>query len=111
MTKTVVLVGSLDTKGQEYAFIKELIEKEGLNTLVVDFGVMGEPFFEPDIKRDELVQAAGGDLTHLASGDHKDEAMKTMAKGMTGKSRGSGFVGRDTIDRAGCVHLSGGARV
>jgi len=83
MTKTVVLVGSLDTKGQEFAFIKKLIEQEGLNTLVVDFGVMGQPLFEPDIKRAEVVQAAGGDLAYLASGDHKDEAMKTMATGLT----------------------------
>ncbi len=82
MTKTVVIVGSLDTKGQEFAFIKKLIEQQGLQTLVVDFGVMGEPAFEPDVKRDEVVQAAGGNLAHLASGDHKDEAMKTMASGL-----------------------------
>jgi len=82
MTKTVVIVGSLDTKGQEFKFVKEIIEKEGLQTLVVDFGVMGEPGFEPDVTRDQVVQAAGGDLARLASGDHKDEAMKTMATGL-----------------------------
>jgi uncharacterized protein (UPF0261 family) len=82
MSKTVVLVGSLDTKGKEYAFVKELIEKEGLNTLVVDFGVMGEPAFTPDITRDEVAAAGGGDLTDLASGDHKDKAMQTMADGL-----------------------------
>ena len=43
MTKTVVIVGALDTKGQEFAFVKHLIEQDGLHTLVVDFGVMGEP--------------------------------------------------------------------
>ncbi len=41
MTKTVVLVGALDTKGAEFAFVKDLIERAGLHTLVVDFGVMG----------------------------------------------------------------------
>ncbi len=82
MTKTVVLVGSLDTKGEEFAFVKAMIEQEGLKTLVVDFGVMGEPPFEPDVKRAELVEAAGGDLAYLASGDHKDEAMQTMATGL-----------------------------
>ncbi len=44
MTKTVVIAGALDTKGQEFGFVKELIEKEGLKTLVVDFGVMGSRF-------------------------------------------------------------------
>ena len=82
MKKTVVLVGSLDTKGEEFAFVKDLIEKQGLNTLVVDFGVLGEPAFEPDIGRDQVAKAGGGDLALLRQGEHKDEAMQTMATGV-----------------------------
>ena len=82
MSKTVVLVGSLDTKGKEYAFIKELIEKQNVETLVVDFGVQGKPAFKPDIGRSKVAKAGGGDISYLASGDHKDEAMKTMATGL-----------------------------
>ena len=82
MGKTVVLVGSLDTKGEEFAFVKDLIEKQGLKALVVDFGVLGEPVFEPDIGRDEVAKAGGGDIAFLRTGEHKDEAMKTMAAGM-----------------------------
>lgn len=82
MSKTVVIVGTLDTKGQELAFVKELIEAEGLKVLVVDFGVMGKPAFEPDIKREEVAEAGGGDLAYLASGEHKDEAMQVMAAGL-----------------------------
>jgi uncharacterized protein (UPF0261 family) len=82
MAKTIVIIGTLDTKGQEFAFIKELIEKEGLKTLVVDFGVMGEPAFKPDIPRDEVARAGGGNLAHFASGEHKDQAMQTMSAGL-----------------------------
>lgn len=82
MSKTVALVGSLDTKGIEFAFVKELIENEGLETLVVDFGVMGDPPFAPDIGRDEVAAAGGGDMARLAGGDHKDEAMQVMADGL-----------------------------
>ena len=82
MGKTVVMVGSLDTKGHEYAFVKRLIEAEGLDTLVIDFGVMGEPPFEPDITREAVAEAGGGDLAYLASGEHKDEAMQVMAAGL-----------------------------
>jgi uncharacterized protein (UPF0261 family) len=82
MAKTVVIIGTLDTKGAEFAFVKEIIEKEGLKTLVVDFGVMGEPAFKPDIARDEVAGAGGGNLAFLSSGEHKDEAMKTMAAGL-----------------------------
>jgi uncharacterized protein (UPF0261 family) len=82
MEKTVVITGALDTKGREFAFLKELIEKEGLKTLVIDFGVMGEPAFTPDITRQEVAKAGGGDLATLASGEHKDEAMRIMAAGL-----------------------------
>jgi uncharacterized protein (UPF0261 family) len=82
MGKTVVIAGSLDTKGKEFYFLRELIQKEGLETLVIDFGVMGEPAFTPDITRNEVARAGEGDLAHLASGEHKDEAMQVMAAGL-----------------------------
>ncbi len=82
MTKTVVIVGALDTKGKEFSFIKELIEKEGLKTLVVDFGVMGKPDFAPEISREEVAQRGAGDLAALSTGEHKDEAMRVMAAGL-----------------------------
>jgi len=72
----------LDTKGREFAFLKKSIENEGLDTLVIDFGVMGEPVFAPDITRQEVAKAGGGDLAILASGEHKDEAMRIMAAGL-----------------------------
>lgn len=82
MSKTVVIVGALDTKGKEFLFVKELIEKEGLNTLVVDFGVMGKPDFSPDISREEVARQGGGELADFLSGQHKDAAMKIMAGGL-----------------------------
>ncbi len=82
MAKTVVIVGALDTKGEDFRYVKELVEREGLATLVVDFGVMGPPAFAPDVAREEVVAAAGGDLARIVSGDHKDEAMQTMAAGL-----------------------------
>ena len=82
MSGTVLLVGALDTKGAEYAFVKDLIEAAGLQTLVVDFGVMGQPAFEPDVSRADVAIAGGGNLSYLASGTRKDEAMRTMAQGL-----------------------------
>ena len=82
MTKTVVMVGALDTKGPDFAFVKGLIEQQGLSTLMVDFGVMGRPAFAAQVSRAEVARAGRGDLARLAQGDHKDEAMKTMAAGL-----------------------------
>jgi uncharacterized protein (UPF0261 family) len=82
MASTVVVVGTLDTKGPDFAFLVDRIRHEGIDTLVIDFGVMGEPAFTPDIGRDEVAAAAGAELQSFASGDHKDEAMRTMARGL-----------------------------
>lgn len=82
MTKTIVIVGALDTKGQEFAFVKGLIEQPGLRTVMVDFGVLGEPAFPPDIGPEQVAQAGGGDLASLRASERKDEAMKTMAAGL-----------------------------
>jgi len=82
MPKTVVMVGALDTKADDFRFVKGLIEAAGAATIVVDFGVMGSPGLEPDIGRVEVAAAAGVDLARLASGDHKDEAMRVMAAGL-----------------------------
>jgi uncharacterized protein (UPF0261 family) len=82
MAKTAVIVGSFDTKGKEFAFIRQILESQGLQTLTVDFGVMGEPDFPADIPRAAVAQAGGGDLSVLASGHHKDEAMRVMGVGL-----------------------------
>lgn len=82
MAKTVVLVGALDTKGEEFAYVKALIKKKRLNTLVIDFGVLGEPTFKPDISREAVAAAGGGDLALYRYGEHKDEAMRVMANGL-----------------------------
>ena len=82
MTKTVVLVGALDTKGSDYSFVKRYIEAKGHNTLTVDVGVLGTPAYEPEVRRDEVASAGEGDLDRLRSGDHKDQAMQIMARGV-----------------------------
>jgi uncharacterized protein (UPF0261 family) len=82
MAKTVVIVGALDTKGEEFDYVKTLLKKKRLKTIVVDFGVLGEPSFEPDISRSVVAAAGGGDLERFRFGEHKDEAMKVMATGL-----------------------------
>lgn len=81
-SRTVVLVGALDTKGAEIAFVRDAIRRTGLDVLSVDFGVLGEPAFIPEVGRAEVAAAGGGDLERLRSGAHKDEAMATMAAGL-----------------------------
>ena len=82
MGRTVVVVGALDTKGAEFDYVRQAIRRAGLKVLTVDFGVLGEPAFAPDVGRAEVALAAGGDLERWRSGEHKDEAMAGMAAGL-----------------------------
>ena len=78
--KTVVLLATLDTKGEETRFVKELIEARGLRALVVDTGVRGEPFFAADVSRAEVAQAAGESV--VAPGTLGSPAVR---QGLTGE--------------------------
>jgi uncharacterized protein (UPF0261 family) len=82
MTKVIVIIGALDTKGREFAFVRDLIKAAGLRPFVVDFGVLGTPLFEPDITRRAVAEAAGASLEQFQSGEHKDDAMASMSKGL-----------------------------
>ena len=77
----VVLVGTLDTKGTEYAFVRDRLRERGVAVTVVDVGVLGEPGFAPDVTRDEVARAAGTDLAALASAGERGAAVTAMGKG------------------------------
>ncbi len=79
---SVVIAGALDTKGDEAAFLVSIVEAWGLRVLVIDFGVLGEPAFQPTIGRAQVAAAAGHDLANFSSGDHKDVAMEAMGIGL-----------------------------
>jgi uncharacterized protein (UPF0261 family) len=82
MKKTVAIIGSLDTKGEEFKFLKESIEKNGLSTFVFDVGVLGDPLFEPDVRADEIAKAGGSDLDTLRKKNNRGFALDTMAAGI-----------------------------
>ena len=81
MTKTIAIFGALDTKGQEFAFLKSAIKQRGFQTLVVDTGVLGSPTFTPDIPHEQVASAAGVSLADLIAKNDRGEAMAAMQKG------------------------------
>ncbi len=81
MAKTVGIVGTLDTKGMEFQFIKERIEASGTSTCVVNTGILGEPSFEPDVSAGEVAEAGGTSLQALQDGGDRGVAVEAMAEG------------------------------
>src|SRR4051812_9260939 len=62
---TVVLIGTLDTEGDEYAFLRDRLRAAGVATLVVDVGTHGPQGTEPDVSREEVAATGGVDLGAL----------------------------------------------
>ena len=79
--KVVAIVGALDTKAQEYAFLKSEIEKRGHETFVINVGVLGEPPFKPDVTAEEVALAGGTPLTGLIEKHDRGVAMEVMTRG------------------------------
>ncbi|MFD1641100.1 Tm-1-like ATP-binding domain-containing protein [Halohasta litorea] len=79
----VVIVGTLDTKGEEIGFARDVLQAQGVNVHIVDTGVVGEPQIEPDTSAGEVAEAAGTTLDALREEADRGEAMEAMGEGAT----------------------------
>ena len=82
MPKTIAIAGALDTKGEEFKFLKDEIERRGHRTFVIDTGVVGESAFKADISNEEIAKAGGTSIETLKAGDDRGVAIDTMARGI-----------------------------
>jgi uncharacterized protein (UPF0261 family) len=78
----VFLPGTFDTKGAEFAFLKSLLEKQGIHCICADAGVLNPPFFTPDISREDVFLAAGTTLKKVLLEKNRGEAVEAAAKGL-----------------------------
>ncbi|MFJ7203778.1 Tm-1-like ATP-binding domain-containing protein [Streptomyces sp. NPDC098789] len=78
---SVVLVGTLDTKGVEYGWLRERIVRAGVEVVLVDTGIMGDPRVPADVPREAVARAAGTELTELRAAADRGAAVTTMARG------------------------------
>jgi uncharacterized protein (UPF0261 family) len=78
---TIALVGTLDTKGHEYAFLRDRIAELGARVVLIDAGVMGEPLLAADVAREEVARAAGAEHADLVRAGDRGHAMEVMGRG------------------------------
>jgi uncharacterized protein (UPF0261 family) len=79
---TVVLVGTLDTKGPDYDFVRNRVRALGCEVILVDAGVLGEPTVPADISREEVARVAQADLADLVARNDRGLAVQVMASGV-----------------------------
>jgi len=79
--KTILLLATLDTKGEEAKYVKELIEKRGHAVMVLDMSSLGKPPFEPDIAAEEVAKAAGSSIEEVRALKYSSQATEVMTRG------------------------------
>jgi len=78
---TVVLLGTLDTKGEEYGFVRDRLREQHIETLVIDAGILDTPRLAADVTREEVVAAAHVDLATLVRDHDRGAAIDAMLNG------------------------------
>ncbi|KHF32703.1 Tm-1-like ATP-binding domain-containing protein [Paenibacillus sp. FSL M7-1455] len=79
--KTIAIAGTFDSKGEEFLYVKSVIENLGLTTFTIHCGVF-EPMFTPDVSNIEVAQAAGADIREIAARKDRSAGTETLARGM-----------------------------
>jgi len=82
MSHTVLMIGTFDSKGIEYAFLYEALIGLGVKVLTANVGVLGtSTLFPVDIEAERFATAAGTTIEALRAGGDRGQAMKAMAVG------------------------------
>jgi uncharacterized protein (UPF0261 family) len=86
MDKTVLIIGTLDTKGAEIGYLRDRIQALGLHTLVVDDGILGEPLGitlgKGDITRTEAATYTGTTIDALRNAGSRGKAVAGMREAL-----------------------------
>jgi uncharacterized protein (UPF0261 family) len=80
---TVVLLGTLDTKGREYDFVRQRLRAAGCDVVLIDAGTGGPSQTEPDVSAAAVARAAGAELAELTRAGDRGAAVAAMASGAT----------------------------
>jgi uncharacterized protein (UPF0261 family) len=80
-TPTACVIGTLDTKGAEFAFLCDRLRELGVRPYVIDCGTGGPPHFEPDVPAIEVAEAACYSLRELLDRQDRGECVEVMSKG------------------------------
>jgi uncharacterized protein (UPF0261 family) len=76
---TIAVLGTLDTKGEEHAFVADCIREKGFKVLLIDVGTGAPASVTPDITRQDVAAAGGIDLPALMDRHDRGECVSAMA--------------------------------
>jgi uncharacterized protein (UPF0261 family) len=81
MPKYVAIIGTLDTKGDQIAYIKKRIEGDGQKSCVIDLSVVGDAHFKPDYDRHQVAKSAGTSIEGILGMNDRRAGLEKMGEG------------------------------
>jgi uncharacterized protein (UPF0261 family) len=81
MTKTILVIGTYDTKDQELNYICDCIRAQGGAVLTMDVSVLGDPTEPTDISKHQVAEAGGSSIKDAIESGDENTAMQIMARG------------------------------
>lgn len=84
--KTILVIGTYDTKDDELSYVAERILSQGGGVLTMDVSVLGEPKRRCDISKHDVAKAAGASIEEAIAADDENIAMQIMARGAAEES-------------------------
>lgn len=79
---SVYLIGTLDTKGRELAWVKQRLTTAGLMCTVIDAGCAGEPAFAADVTAEQVFAAAYTNVQIVRDRGDRGQAVTLAADGV-----------------------------
>ena len=77
---TIAVLGTLDSKGDEHAFVADRIRARGHRPLLIDIGSGESPSITPDYTREQVAAAVGLDLAVLIARKDRGECVVAMSE-------------------------------
>ena len=81
MSKSIIILATLDTKGEEAGYLAEKIHEKGHKTIIIDVGELGTPALKADFSREEIARLGGISLEEFFKDTKDKKAAPMMAKG------------------------------
>ena len=81
--KTILVIGTYDTKDDELTFLADVIHAEGGQVITMDVSVLGEPSKPTVYSKHDVAQEAGSSIAAAIASGSENHAMQIMARGAT----------------------------
>ena len=79
--RTILIVGTYDTKQDELGYLAQVIRAQGGGVMTMDVSVLGDPALPTDYTKHQVAEAGGSSIAEAIAGEDENLAMQIMARG------------------------------